>query len=63
MRQVAQSVAQFRKGLTVRSCPSLSHLRSNAAASLRNSLEAKIDLVPVRSAKRASVGSPGSSRQ
>ena len=42
--------------LTVHSCPSLSHLRFEAAASLRNSLEAKIDLVPVRSAKWASAG-------
>jgi hypothetical protein len=56
--RVAHSVVHFRERLTVHSCPSLSHLRFEAASSLRNSLEAKIDLWPVRSGKRAPVGSP-----
>ena len=63
MRQVAHSVAHFRERSTVHSCPSMSHLRFEAAASLRNSLEAKVDLVPDRGGKRASVGSPEPSRQ
>ena len=63
MRHVAHSVAHFRERLTVHSCPSLSHLRFEAAASHRNSLEAKIDLWAVRGGKRVSVGSPEPSRQ
>jgi hypothetical protein len=51
-----RSGARFGERLTVRSCPSLSHLRFEAAASLRKSLEAKFDLWPVRDAKRACTG-------
>jgi hypothetical protein len=58
MIQVAATIAPFHERFAVHSCPSLSHLRFEAAASLRNSLEAKIDLWPVRGGKRASVGSP-----